>query len=92
MATTIHISQAEAERDISSLLARVDENTTFLIENGSQPVAVIQAAPPKKLSLRERIALLPERPGVVIDADWPADLDEAIERHRAPLDRSLWEE
>jgi hypothetical protein len=55
-------------------------------------VALIQAAPPKKLSLRERIALLPDRPDVVIDEDWPADLDEAIARHRAPLDRSLWEE
>ena len=89
---TIHISQAEAERDLSSLLARIDEDMTFLIENGSEPVALIQAAPPKKLSLRERIALLPDRPDVVIDEDWPADLDEAIARHRAPLDRSVWEE
>lgn len=89
---TIHISQAEAERDLSSLIARIDENTTFLIENGSEPVAVLQAAPPRKLSLRERIALLPDRPDIVMDEDWPDDLDEAIARHRAPLDRSLWDE
>jgi antitoxin (DNA-binding transcriptional repressor) of toxin-antitoxin stability system len=88
---TIHISQAEAERDLSGLIARVDENTSFLIENGSEPVAVLQAAPPRKLSLRERIALLSKEDAAVIDDDWPSDLDAAIERHRAPLDRKLWE-
>jgi len=88
---TIHISQAEAERDLSGLLARVNEGTSFLIENGSEPVALLQAAPPSALSFEERLALLPEDSEGVIDDQWPVDLDEALERHRAPLDRTLWE-
>jgi antitoxin (DNA-binding transcriptional repressor) of toxin-antitoxin stability system len=88
---TIHISQAEAERDLSDLIARVDKDTSFLIENGSEPVAVLQAAPPRKLSFEERLALLPEDSEGVIDDQWSADLDEALERHRAPLDRNLWD-
>jgi hypothetical protein len=87
---TIHISLAEAERNLQGLLAQLNENTSFLIENGSEPVAVLQAAPPRKLSLEEKIALLQKDEQPVIDEDWPADLDAAIERHREPLGRTPW--
>jgi antitoxin (DNA-binding transcriptional repressor) of toxin-antitoxin stability system len=88
---TIHISQAEAERDLSSLLARIDEDTTFLIENGSEPVAVLQAAPPRKLTLRERIELLPTRSDAKMDDSFAHDVQAGIDSHRAPLDRTLWD-
>lgn len=88
---TIHISLDEAERNLHALLAQLDENTCFLIENGNEPVALLQPPPPRKLSLRERIDLLPKDSEAIVDDDWPADLDEAIQRHRAPLDRKLWE-
>lgn len=88
---TIHIPQDEAERDISALLARVDENTTFLIENGSQPVAVLQAAPRRKLAFDERIALLQQQQLALQDDTFAYDVAAAVDRHRDPLDSSMWD-
>ena len=82
---TIHISLAEAQRNLSELLAKLDENTTFLIENGSQPVALLQPVPLRKLSLDERIALLPNNSEAVMDDDFARDLEFAINRYREPI-------
>ncbi len=88
---TIHISQAEAERDFSGLLERLDENTSFIIENGPLPGALLQAAPPRKLSLRERIAMLPADSQARMDHDFARDVHAGIDSHREPLDATLWD-
>lgn len=89
---TIPISQSEAERDLHSLLARVSEHTSFLIEHDSRPVAVIQAPPPRKLSFRERIALLPKDSPAIMDDDFARDVEAGILAHREPVDSSLFDE
>ena len=88
---TIHISQAEVERNLSGILARLDNETSFIIENESLPVAVLHAAPPPRLTLRERIALLPSDTTAVIDDDFPHDVEIAVASHPEPLDSSLWD-
>jgi hypothetical protein len=88
---TIHISLDEAERNLQALLAQLDENTSFLIEDGNKPVALLQPPPPRKLSLRERIDLLPKDEEAVMDDDFARDVQAGIDSHRAPLDRTLWE-
>ncbi|HZL27089.1 MAG TPA: hypothetical protein VFC39_11215 [Acidobacteriaceae bacterium] len=88
---TIHISLDEAERNLHGLLAQLDENTCFLIENGSVPLALIQPPPPRNLSLRERINLLPKDSKAVMDDGFARDVQAGIDSHRAPLDRTLWD-
>jgi hypothetical protein len=89
---TISISQAEAERDLHSLLARVSEDISFLIENDSHPVAMLQAPPPRTLSFRERIALLPKDSLAMMDDDFARDVEGGILAHREPIDSSLFDE
>jgi hypothetical protein len=88
---TIHISLDEVERNFQALLAQLDENTCFLIENGNGPVALLQPPPPRKLSFRERIDLLPKDSGAVMDEDFARDVQAGIDSHREPLDRTLWD-
>jgi hypothetical protein len=89
---TIHISQAEAERDLHGILARLDDETSFVIEEDSRAIAVIQAPPARRLSFRERIALLPKNSPAVMDDDFARDVQAGIEAHRDPIDSSLFDE
>ena len=88
---TIHISRSEAEQNIAELLARVDGETSFLIEDGLKPPAILKVADEKPLTLSECIALLESREQVTLDDKFAEDLDAAIEAHREPLDSSIWD-
>src|SRR5437588_12896871 len=83
---TIHLSQAEAARDFAALLRRVRSGAEIVIENGSEPIAILHAATPPRRSLAEVLALLPEDSDGVIDADFARDVELAVEAHREPLD------
>jgi antitoxin (DNA-binding transcriptional repressor) of toxin-antitoxin stability system len=43
MATTIHISEADAARDFTALLKRVRDGVEVVIESGTEPVAVLRS-------------------------------------------------
>jgi antitoxin (DNA-binding transcriptional repressor) of toxin-antitoxin stability system len=53
----IHISEADAASDFTSLMTRVRAGAEIIIENGERPVAVLHAAEPVRRSISECIAL-----------------------------------
>ena len=88
------MSEAEAARDFSALMARVRAGTEVVIENGTLPVAVIHAPVPSRRKISECIALarMEEETGEspVLDADFASDVEE-ISRNRQPWDPPSWE-
>lgn len=93
---TIHISEAEAIRDIEGLLARAHLGVEIVIEKDAAPSIVLRkAAKPRGRLLSESIALakahaqeLGYEP--VMDAEFAADLEEII-HNRKPRDTSAWD-
>ena len=96
----IHISEAEAARNFTSLLAKVRAGEEVIIEAESLPVAILQRPrdeqPPKLLS--ESIALATQHATAlgfepVMDEDFARDMEEIIrlryERPRRP--RAAWD-
>lgn len=82
----IHISEAEAASDFARILARVRAGAEVVIESGKLAVAVIHAPAPRRRSISECIALLPEDSAAVMDADFAKDVEAAITSHREPLE------
>lgn len=93
----IHVSDAEAANDFSSLLDRVREGAEVVIEHDSQPVAVVRPAEiPRGRLVSESIAIAKAHAlqlghDPVIDADFAADLEEILNSHRQPLNPPAWE-
>jgi hypothetical protein len=92
---TIHISEAEAIRDIKGLLARAHLGEEIVIEKEASPSIVLRkAAEPRGRLLSESIALAEAHAKEVgyepvMDAGFAADLEEII-RDRKPRDTSAW--
>ncbi|MGA7412840.1 MAG: hypothetical protein WBW33_20360 [Bryobacteraceae bacterium] len=53
----LHISEADAVRDLATSLKRVQAGAEVIIERDAQPLAVIRAATPARRSISESIAL-----------------------------------
>lgn len=92
---TIHISEADAARDLPGLLARVRAGAEIVIESDAYPAAVLRAAEPPRRSISESIALAEARTQElgykpVMDAGFAADLEEIV-RNRKPRDTSAWD-
>lgn len=92
---TFHISEAEAAGNFAGLMARVRSGMDIVIEEGTQPIAVIQAAMPPRRSVSECIALAKkyeEETGQspVLDDDFAQDVEEVI-RGRKPLGSRAWD-
>ncbi|MFI5117711.1 MAG: hypothetical protein ACHP8B_13555 [Terriglobales bacterium] len=96
--TVIHVSEAEAESDFGSVLARVRAGAEVIIdsESGGAPVAVVRPAEsrPGRL-LSESIALAKAHAKErgyepTLDADFAADLEDIINR-REPRDIPEWD-
>jgi len=92
----IHISEEDAARDLSGLLARVHSGAEMeiVIESKRYPASVLRAAAPPRRSISESIARaeahtkkLGYKP--VMDAGFASDLEEII-RNRKPRDTSAW--
>lgn len=93
---TIHISEADAIRDVAGLLSRVRAGEEVVIHAGASPIAVIRPATERKGRLiSESIAMAEAHAkelgySPVMDADFAADM-EAIIRNRTPRDTSAWD-
>jgi prevent-host-death family protein len=87
----IHISEIEATSNFAALLARVRAGAEIVIEQNSQPIAVVHPAEPIRRTISECIALLPEDSKATIDADFANDVQTAVESHREALDSTAWE-
>ena len=87
----IHISEIEAASNFAALLARVRAGAEIVIEQNSQPVAVVHPAEPVRRTIAECLALLPEDSKATIDTDFASDVQAAVESHREALDSTAWE-
>jgi len=89
---TIHISEAEAIRDIAELLNRAFLGEEIVIEKNTKPAIVLRKTDPPRRSISESIALAEARSKElgykpVMDAEFAADLEEII-ANRKPRDTS----
>ena len=88
---TVHITETELAQDIASVLDRVQGGVEIVIERNAMPVAVLRAVTPKRRLLSEIIASLPEHSTATLDADFAADIEAVIDRHREPLRAPEWD-
>jgi antitoxin (DNA-binding transcriptional repressor) of toxin-antitoxin stability system len=88
----VHLSHAEAIRDIAAILERVQQGAAVIVEKDQRPVAVIQPPPQPGRLLSECIALAEAHGSTVtLDEDFGKDLEEIIHSRREPLDASRWD-
>ena len=92
---TIHISEADASRDLPALLARVCAGAEVVIESGTQPAAILRAAEPPRRSIFECVALAKKHEketggAPVLDPGFAADVEEII-RNRKPWIPPAWD-
>ncbi len=91
----LHVSEADAVRDLGALLKRVQAGAEVIIERDAQPFAVIRAAAPAHRSISECIALAESHEKEcgnvsVLDADFATDVDEIV-RNRKPWNPPSWD-
>src|ERR1019366_4199407 len=93
----IHVSEAEAESDFGSVLARVRAGAEVIIESegGGPPVAVVRPAGPPCGSLSRCIGLDKTREegtevSPILDSEFAADLEDII-LNRKPWNPPSWD-
>lgn len=84
----LHVSEADAVRDLAAILQHVQAGTEVFIERDSQRLAVIRAAPPARRTISECVALAEaheKQTGAapVVDEDYAADVEEIIRNRQA---------
>ncbi len=85
---TIHITEAEAIRDIAGLLARVRAGAEIVIEDAASPAIVLRTAAERPLRrLSESLRLAKEHGSTVtLDGGFAADLEAVVNSHPEPLE------
>ncbi len=91
----LHVSEADAVRDLAAILKRVQAGAEVVIERDAQPLAVIRSAAPARLTISECIALAEAHEketgqAPVLDPDFAADLEEIV-RNRKPWNPPSWD-
>jgi antitoxin (DNA-binding transcriptional repressor) of toxin-antitoxin stability system len=90
---TIHIPEAEAERNFAAIMAHVRAGAEVVIEDGGKTVAVVSSPtrrPGRRLS--EIIALMEARGSTAtVDEDFARDVEAAIAAHPEPLNPLAWD-
>ncbi|MGH7226737.1 MAG: hypothetical protein ACRELF_26270, partial [Gemmataceae bacterium] len=85
---TIHISEADAIRDIKGLLARASLGEEIVIEKDAAPAVVLRKAePPRGRLLSESLRLAQERGSTAtLDGSFARDLEAVVNSHPEPLE------
>ena len=91
----LHVSEADAVRDLAGLLQQVQAGTEIVIERDAQPLAVIRAAAPARRTISECIALAEAHEketgnAPVLDADFAADVEKIV-HNRKPWKPATWD-
>jgi antitoxin (DNA-binding transcriptional repressor) of toxin-antitoxin stability system len=91
----VHISENEAARDLSRIMARVAAGEEVIIDNGVLAVALVPSPVPSRRSISDCIALAKEHemsPGETpaLDPDFAADVEEIV-RNRKPWNPPAWD-
>lgn len=84
----IHISEAEAARDLHGLLARVRAGEEIVIEKEASPAVVLRVAVERPLRrLSESLRLAKEHGSTVtLDGGFARDLEAVVNSHPEPLE------
>ena len=89
---TIYMSEAELDRDLHAVLAKVRQGVEIVIENDHRPVAVIHAPIGNGRLLSECIALAESRATSAIPDDgFMDDVAEGIAERSKPWNPPSWE-
>ena len=85
------MTEAEVARDFKAVLERVRRGAEVVIEEHSQPVAVIRLPERPGRPIDECIAIAKARGSkATLDEDFASDLKEIL-KDRAPLDSPPWD-
>ena len=89
---TIHISEAEATRDLAGLLARVRARAEVVIDDGAHPAVVLRVAqePPVRRLTDSLRRARENRSTATLDGSFAGDLEAVISSHTEPL-QSSWD-
>ena len=87
----LHISEADAVRDLAAILQRVQAGAEVVIERDAHPLAVIRAAAPPRRTISECITLMPAESTATIDSDFAKDVEAGMAAHREPLEPPAWD-
>lgn len=90
----LHISEADAVRDLATVLQSVQTGMEVIIERDEQPLAVIRTAAPARRTISECIALgetheKESGQAPVLDPDFASDVED-IARNRKPWNPPTW--
>ena len=91
----VHISEADAARDLAGIMARVYAGEEIVIDNGILTVTMVPSTIPPRRSVSECIAIArkhEEESGEapVLDPDFAADVKEIVQS-RKPWNPPAWE-
>ena len=91
----LHVSEADALRDMASILQLVRAGREVVIERDAQPVAVVRPPAPVRGTISECIALAKAHEEETaqpptLDPDFAADVEQII-RSRKPWSPPLWD-
>jgi len=89
----LHVTEADALRDMASILQRVRAGSEIVIERDAQPFAVVRSAAPVRRTISACIALAKAHeeqagPSPTLDPDFAADVEEIV-RNRKPWNPPL---
>ncbi len=91
----LHVNEADAVRDLATILKRVQAGAEVVIERDAQPLAIIRAAAPARRTISECIALAEAHEketgqAPVLDPDFAADVEQIV-RNRKPWNPPSWD-
>ena len=94
-ATVLHVSEADALRDLAAILRRVQAGADVVIERDAQPLAVIRAAAPAHRRISECIAMAEAHEqesghAPTLDSDFASDVEDIIGQRR-PRNPGTWD-
>jgi antitoxin (DNA-binding transcriptional repressor) of toxin-antitoxin stability system len=72
-------------------MSSVRAGAEVVIEENSQPVAVLSPPATSRRTIEECIALLPETSTGIMDEEFASNVQAAIDSHREPLDPPAWD-
>jgi antitoxin (DNA-binding transcriptional repressor) of toxin-antitoxin stability system len=89
---TVRITEAELARDVSAVLAKVQEGVEVIVEQDRHPVAVIRAPRRSGRRISEILREAKESNSTVtLDPEFGKDLEAVIESHQRPWNPPSWE-
>ena len=89
---TLHITEAELARDLSAVLAKVEEGLEVIVERNHRPVATIR--PPKRSGRPISACISSARASgskVILDGGFGEDVEEGIREHSQPWNPPSWD-